>query len=243
MEQTDRSEVFLHKPKIHKGLVLILLAALVTIACVCSTENLPSSITNLLGGKSTATSNSTSSNILLQDNFSDPNSGWEVSQFDAGTVGYRDGVYFVTSTESTKAMWGLAGRNFSDTSIEIAATQISGPANNNNDYGVMCRLNEDGNGYSFNISGDGFYSIQRMDNNAFTNLVEWTESDKINIGNATNTLKVICQGSTLTFFVNGAQLAQTTDATYTTGDIALSATTYEADATEVHFDNLLVTQP
>ena len=165
-----------------------------------------------------------------------------MAQYDAGEVGYVDGAYFVTSTGAGKAMWGLAGKSFTDVSIEVAASQISGPTNNNNDYGVMCRLSET-SGYSFNISGDGFYSIQRMENNSFTDLVEWAESDKINTGNATNTIKAVCQGSTLSLYVNGNKLAETTDTTFTSGDIALATTTYETETSEIHFDNLVVTQP
>ncbi|MEM5773505.1 MAG: family 16 glycoside hydrolase, partial [Anaerolineaceae bacterium] len=189
-----------------------------------------------------AAGGNTSADVLLQDDFSNPKSGWEVADYDAGSVGYVDGTYFVTSTAANQAMWGLAFKDFSDVAIEVAASQISAPESNNNDYGVMCRMTET-SGYSFNISGDGYYSVQRMDDNAFVNLVEWTQSNKINTGNATNTIKVVCQGSTLTLYVNGSKLAETTDATYTTGDIALATTTYEDAVSEIHFDNILVTQP
>ncbi len=242
MEFIGLDRGFTKRPKLHKGLVLILLTALVSLACVCSGVNLPTALTNLIGGKSTATSQPAVSNILIQDDFSDPASGWEVAQYEAGEVGYIDGVYFVTSTAPGKAMWGLAGKNFSDVSIEVTASQISGPASNNNDYGVMCRVSDD-NGYSFNISGDGYYSIQRMENNAFTDLVEWTKSGKINNGNATNTIKVICQKSTLSLYVNGTIMAEITDTSFTSGDIALAATTYETETTEIHFDNLVLIQP
>ena len=220
------NRVLAKKPKLYKWFIVILLTLLGSLAWGCSTGS----------------SDSSTSNSLLQDNFSDPNSGWEVAQYDAGEVGYVDGAYFVTSTGAGKAMWGLAGKNFTDVSIEVAASQISGPTNNNNDYGVMCRLSET-SGYSFNISGDGFYSIQRMENNSFTDLVEWAESDKINTGNATNTIKAVCQGSTLSLYVNGNKLAETTDTTFTSGDIALATTTYETETSEIHFDNLVVTQP
>ena len=228
-------------PKLRKGVIFILLAALITLACVCSTQNLPDFVTNIIGR---GTSNQDlPENILLQDDFSDPNSGWEVAQFDAGNVGYIDGKYFVTSTQNGGAMWGVAGQNYTDVTIEVTTTQINAPSNNNNDYGILCRLRENADGYSFNISGDGFYSIQRMDDSEFVNLVEWAESNKIKTGNASNTIKAICQGSTLTLFINGDQVAEVTDTTYTDGDIALAATTYEDQPTEIRFDDLVVSRP
>lgn len=231
------------KGRMRRGLVFVVLLALVSISCVCSTENLPAFITDLVGGESEQQSNLPGGNVVLQDDFSDPNSGWEVEQFDSGSVGYANGKYFVISTESAAAMWGAAGRNYADVVIEVEATQVRAPSNNNNDYGVMCRLKFTGEGYSFNISGDGFYSIQKMSNNEFTDLVAWTESGVIRKGNATNKIRVVCDGNKLALFVNGEMLAEVIDSAYTSGDIGLAATTYEPEATEVHFDNLIVREP
>jgi serine/threonine protein kinase len=180
---------------------------------------------------------------LLVDDFSDPNSGWEIGDFDNGSVGYKDGAYFVISLTENMNMWGAAFRDFTDVVIEVDTNQIYGPANNNNDYGVMCRVQSEGDGYSFNISGDGFYSIQRAVDDDFLDLVEWTFSDVIRQGNAVNHMKVICDGSKLVLFVNDSRLAEASDTHFSSGDIAFSATTYELEETEVHFDNVVVSSP
>lgn len=231
------------KMRQRRGLVFVMLAALVSISCVCSTANLPDFIADLIGGEEAQQAAPPESQILLEDDFSDPNSGWEKAEFDAGSVGYTDGNYFVISSEPSAAMWGVAGRSFEDVLIEVEATQVQAPANNNNDYGVMCRLTYTGDGYSFNISGDGYYSIQKMESNSFSDLVEWTESSAIHKGGETNRIQVICHGSTLVLVVNGEKLAEVIDETYSEGDIALAATTYEEAPTEIHFDNLLVREP
>jgi hypothetical protein len=235
------------KPEFPKGTLLIILIAILLLTSLCTVGNMPSFITDLFGKDSdskedvTTPSETPASNILLQDDFSNINSGWETFSSASGEAGYADGVYFVKSLESGILMWGVSGHSFSDISIEVTATQINSPTDNNNQYGVLCRASEAG-AYIFNISGDGYYSIERIDNGAFVDLVEITESDKINTGNATNNLKAECKGSTLTFYVNGDKLAQATDTTYTSGDIALAAVTYEEEATEIHFDNLVVTR-
>jgi hypothetical protein len=183
--------------------------------------------------------------ILFQDDFSDPNSGWEVGEYDAGDVGYKDGAYFVTSTVMETLMWGVANRSFDNVVIEVDATQIVAGPESNNAYGVVCREQGglDGYGYYLRISGDGYYSIAKAIDEEFTALIDWTESDAINQGDATNHIRAICNGTTLELFVNGQRLGSVEDSTFTSGDIAFSATTYEGAMTEVHFDNLMVLKP
>jgi serine/threonine protein kinase len=184
------------------------------------------------------------SNLIFQDDFSSPTSGWEVDEYEEGDVGYKDGVYFVTSIINTKVMWGVANRTFDNLIIEVDATQISAGPESNNSYGVICREQQgSGDGYYLRISGDGYYSIFKSIGPDFESLVDWTESSTIRQGNATNHIRVMCNGSTLELFVNGELLATADDSTFAKGDIALTATTYEDDRTEVHFDNLAVYAP
>jgi hypothetical protein len=183
--------------------------------------------------------------VLFQDDFSDPGSGWEIADYDGSSVGYAEGHYYVIGADDGLMIWGVAFRNFSDLVIEVDATQVSAPPNDNNAYGVFCRVQpgETGDGYALLISGDGFYTIQRIVNGDYEPLVDWTRSGVIRQGNATNHLRVVCDGARLALTVNGELLAETTDATYTEGDIALVAGTLEAEPTEVHFDNLVVRRP
>ena len=181
--------------------------------------------------------------VIFQDDFASSQSGWEIGYYDKGSVGYKDGAYFVISKNKGSTMWGVANQDFSDLVINVDATQVLAPANNNNDYGVICREQGDGNGYFFLVSGDGYYSIAKAVGGEFTWLVDWTQSPIVEQGNATNHLRVICDGTLLAMFVNGERAAETTDSTYSHGDIALTATTYEEDLTEIHFDNLVVLKP
>ncbi len=186
-------------------------------------------------------------NILLEDNFDDPSSGWEIGDYSDGSVGYGNGFYFVTATRDGGAMWGVAGRDFANVIIEVDATQVQGPANDNNAYGVKCRVQTGesglgGDGYALMISGDGFYSIQVVTDGNYEPLINWTRSNAINLGNATNHLRAVCEADHMALFVNGQFLGEINDSTYSTGDISLMAATLEPETTEIHFDNILVTQ-
>jgi len=186
------------------------------------------------------------SKVLFQDDFSDPKSGWEVGKYDAGEVGYGKGYYYVVSYGDAHTMWGVANRSFTDVVIEVDATQVSGPANDNTDYGVICRTAdpESGVGYYLLISGDGYYAIAKGTDAGYEWLVDFTESSAIRQGNnATNHIRAVCNGSKLSLTVNGVLLAEAEDSEFTSGDIALTATSYESDPTEVRFDNLVVTAP
>ncbi len=183
--------------------------------------------------------------VLLQDDFSNPKSGWEVGDYDAGKVGYGNGYYYVVSYGGGNTMWGVANRSFTDVVIEVDATQVSAPANNNTDYGVICRTAdpESGTGYYLLISGDGYYAIAKGTDAGFKWLVDFTESSAIRQGNVSNHIRAVCQGSKLSLTVNGTLLAEVEDSEFTSGDIALTATSYEDTPTEVRFDNLVVTAP
>ena len=177
---------------------------------------------------------------VFRDDFEDPNSGWEVDEFDEGSMGYGDGDYVVRAQERGIVMWGSLAKTFKDVTIEVDTLQVEAPANYNNDFGVMCRMQSNGDGYSFSISGDGFFAIQKATQDSFVNLVEWTSSDIIHQGFAENHLKVVCDGNYLALYVNNTLLAEVEDDQFSRGDVSLTATTYELEVTEIHFDNLII---
>ncbi|HET90555.1 MAG TPA: hypothetical protein ENN99_07440 [Chloroflexi bacterium] len=185
----------------------------------------------------------TPTEIIFQDDFSNSSSGWEVGNYDDGSVGYKEGAYFVTSTRTDFVMWGVANRSFDNCVIELDTTQVAAGPDHDNAYGVVCREQGNGDGYYLRISGDGFYSIAKAEGGVFEALVDWTESSAIKKGNATNRLRIECAGSTLAMYVDGRKLEEVQDSTFAAGDIALTATTYENNPTEIHFDNLVVSKP
>lgn len=182
------------------------------------------------------------------EDFSSPSSGWEVGDYNNGSVGYANGEYFVTSTSPGVFMWGQAMRNFDDIDMTFTARQVSGPSNDNTGYGVMCRVRYDPQndllyGYSLRISGDGFYAIHKFTGTEIVDLVPWTTSSAITLGNASNSMRVTCDGSYLALYVNGTLVAEADDGEYASGDIAFSGTNYEEGNSEFRFDDLAVRSP
>ena len=201
-----------------------------------------SGLADLTGGSDEA--GSPSGEILFSDNFTNESSGWEIGDYSGGRVGYWNGAYYVTSLGDGQTMWGMANRGFDDVAIKVRSQQVSAPSNDNNDYGVMCRADGDGAGYFFLISGDGYFAILRGDaDDQFDHLIDWTSSNAINQGNSANDIHATCEGNNLSLSVNGELLASVKDSRYKSGDIALTATSYETSSTEVHFDDIEVARP
>jgi hypothetical protein len=193
----------------------------------------------------TVTASASTGKILFQDDFSNANSGWETGDYSGDTLSYLNGTYDIFAKTEGSILWGVASQNFTDLIIDVDAAQLSGPADNNTAYGVYCRRTGENNSdaYAFFVSGDGYYSIIKITSGSFASLVDWTSSDVINQGDASNHLTASCIGDHLTLSVNGTEVADTYDSSYTSGDISLAAGSMETTGIEAQFDNLVVTEP
>jgi len=176
------------------------------------------------------------------DDFSDPASGWQAESDASAEVGYHEGGMRILVKAPNRLAWASTEREFSDFRLVVEATQVAGP--DDNEYGVLVRMRDSDHFYRFSISGDGYYLVSKYDGEEWVVLNgDWTSSDAIHLGAAVNFLEVVCQGATMTFFVNGVQLAQVEDSGYSRGSIGLYAGSFFESDVEVHFDNLRVEVP
>jgi hypothetical protein len=90
----------------------------------------------------------------------------------------------------------------------------------------------------FSVSGNGYYRLLRVRNEQYEALVPWTFDGRVKTGEgAVNRLRVVAEGSRVTGYINGAQLAQIEDEIDVGGQLTLGLQTYDAGAA-VHFDNI-----
>ncbi len=135
--------------------------------------------------------------------------------------------------------WTSFERPFDDFDLEVEATQVSGPVDN--EYGILVRMEEDLRFYAFSVSGDGYVRAAYYDEGSWTVLgSDWTASAAVNQGAATNLLEVRAEGSELTFSVNGEEVVQIEDAKLRSGDVGLYAGAFSEGDVVVAFDNLKV---
>jgi hypothetical protein len=176
------------------------------------------------------------------DDFSDPASGWVVESDASAKVGYEDGSLRVDISAPSRLAWASAGRSVADFRLVVEASQVSGP--DDNEYGVLARMQDADHFYRFSISGDGYFLVSRHDGDEWERLSgDWAPSEAVKQGVATNVIEVVCSSSDLSFAVNGTRLATVHDSTYQRGDIGLYAGSFFEPGVEIHFDNLQVTAP
>jgi hypothetical protein len=183
------------------------------------------------------------SNVLFQDDFSDPSSGWDRASGDDGLTDYVDGIYRIYVNAKNTDNWSNPGLNFGDTQIEAEAKKVGG--DDNNDFGLVCRYQDTNNFYFFVTSSDGYYGIGKfLDGEQLLIGDEMMQpSEEINRGNATNNLRADCVGNKLSIHVNGVLLAEYQDDSFTSGDVGLLAGSFDNPGTDIHFDNFVVRKP
>lgn len=179
----------------------------------------------------------------FRDSFDDARNGWTLLQNTQADIAVGGGQLSIAVRQPDSLAWSVAaGKTFGDFTLDVDATPLAGP--DDNDYGVIVRHVDDDNFYRFEISSDGYYNIQKRQKGNWEKLIpDWAESSAIQKGKTMNHLRVVCAGRTLTFSVNQVQLTQLTDASFTRGTIGVLVGTLSEPGVKVAFDNLQVSKP
>lgn len=199
----------------------------------------------LLGGG--AADDCTGGGSLLQDDFGEgQDCGWALYNRSGAVIAIENGTMQVTTSSPGQIYWTNPGRQFDNVIMTVQARQVSGP--NDNAYGLICRYQDESNFYLFLISGDGYYMIGKFQAELgkieyLSGNGEFTFSDVINQGVATNQIRASCIGNELTLSVNGVPLATVTDTSFASGDVGVGASTFEPGAAVIQFDDLRVLAP
>ncbi|GAB4568441.1 MAG: hypothetical protein Fur0017_11420 [Anaerolineales bacterium] len=183
-----------------------------------------------------------SGSVLFQDDFAQPTTGWDRLLVTEGVMDYYSGGYRMLVNGLETNFWATPRRNFTDVRVEVDTGKMAGPDENR--IGLICRYTGR-DYYFFIITSDGFYGMGLFKDGqaALLGQSEMLASANINKGVAVNHLRADCAGSTLTFYVNGFQIAQAQDATLPSGDIGLLAGTFHEPGVDIIFDNFVALQP
>lgn len=178
--------------------------------------------------------------LLLEVTFDDADD-WETYEEDTRFVRVEDGQYSA-EVEGNFIIWGQNEVLHDDVIIEVRAEDGGGVLNNG--YGVMCRANEDNNieGYHFWVSADGFGAIVLYEeDDGYTNLTGWIQSDVINQGEAVNLVHAVCVDEYLALYANGELIAEVEDDTYDEGTAGLSLINLDDEGVaRARFDDLRI---
>ena len=185
-----------------------------------------------------------SSVILFQDDFSDPDTaGWTQNQDSDGITDYEQGGYRFFINKVDWIFWSNPELSFTDVRVEVDVTKQGGP--DSNEFGIICRYVDVDNFYFLTATSDGYYSISKYVAGEYIPLSEeaFVETDLVNQGNAVNHLRADCLGNTLTLYINGEFVDSVTDSDYSSGDVGLLGGSYDEAGADLLFDNFIAYQP
>lgn len=181
--------------------------------------------------------------VIFQDDFSRPNSGWDRYQDPGYSSDYHEGAYRIHVLSPNTDAWANPDLELADAQIEVDAAKLSGP--DNNVYGLLCRYQDSRNFYFFLISSDGFAGIGVYKDGRRRLLSDESlvPSSAVLQGSAWNHIRADCDEFSLRLIVNGQLVAEVQAAEWRSGDVGLIAGTYELPGAEVLFDNFSVVRP
>jgi hypothetical protein len=184
--------------------------------------------------------------VLFQDNFSNPLSGWTRFSDSGGDANYASGMYRILVNVPGLDLWAHPGLDFDDVRIEADAIKVGGQGDNR--FGVICRLNgppEQSNFYVLMISSDGYYGIGKVrgPDTSLLGAAAMLPSEAIHLGGDPNHIRADCVGNRLTLYVNGFKLAEVSDPEFRSGDVGLLAGAYQNPGVDIRFDNFSVLKP
>jgi hypothetical protein len=182
--------------------------------------------------------------ILWRDDFSDPNSGWS-ERSDSDSMSYLEGEFQISLNSTMTDLITRPSKAFpADVIIEVDTYNAA--STDNNDFGVICRMQDLDNFYFFEIASDGYAVIGMFQ----ANKMQYLSSDKmvsvngINAGAMPNHIRAECIGNRLRLYANENLVAETTDSTFTAGgDVGLLAGSFDVGGIDIRFDNFIVIKP
>jgi hypothetical protein len=183
--------------------------------------------------------------VYFQDDFSNETAGWTRVRTDDRITDYDNGVYRIFVNLGNEDYLGTPGLSLpSDVRVEVDATKVAGP--DNNDFGILCRSQDNNNLYQFVVSSDGYVGILKLVDGSIQSIAAETliANSAVNMGNVKNHIRADCIGNTLTLYVNGQKVSTAQDTAFMSGgDVGVFAGTYDTPGVDIHFDNFIVTAP
>jgi hypothetical protein len=186
----------------------------------------------------------TDENVLFQDDFTNPATGWLEEKFDNYFVGYHEPEYYhieITSPNYKIPIFAPNKQTFNDATIETKAFTVAAKTATTGDFAY---------GTAFRRSGDQYYAftisprtkkwfVLKSSPNALVVLAEGTD-ESIHDLDAADILRVDAQGSDFSFYINDQLVGQVTDAEYASGEFGFFVQTFDSPNVHIHFDDVAI---
>jgi hypothetical protein len=149
----------------------ILLLSLSFLSMACSSPDLISFISNdkkdevsaeiSTPTESPTTGQTSDTDLLLFEDFSDMNSGWEAADSENSRYYYSDGEYFIETNNDISYHYIVSGDSFQDGILQIEMRHVSGEEESTGGMVFWRYLDED-NFYALTVNGNGSFNVHRF---------------------------------------------------------------------------------
>ena len=170
-------------------------------------------------------------NALFQDGFINNTNGWSIQSYPGEFSVVLGNGALKLENDNNKLLWELIPGDKKYGDFQLSVDAILSKGSQDNGYGVYIRSALSQNSsittfYRFELYGDGSFAIFKgtADTNGTITtprLAGYTNSSAIQKQGSLNHIIISAKGSSLQFVVNGQTLSTVSDATYTSGSIAL----------------------
>lgn len=172
--------------------------------------------------------------------FDEPTTTWQTFSLGGNQAVFRLGADALEGAVIADRgyIWSLEGDRYNDVAVQATVQQTQGARGNG--FGVMCRADEQGNGYYFVISSARQFAILKAmpeeDNPIW--MVGWESHPAIS-ETEPNALEAVCAGDYFRFSVNGQFLADLRDSTFSVGQVGVVLGAIE-ETLWVRFDDIII---
>jgi len=155
--------------------------------------------------------------------FDDDTETWYQYDNDQASSEVRDGKLVLTAKKSNSFdSWTMSYPEMSDFYLEVLFT-IGDSCEGKDRYGIFFRAPDNTQGYLYNVACDGSYQLRLWDGEQFTELINWTVDSHIAKGaDVDQRLGVWAEGDQMALYVNGFQVGEAIDTTYSQGTFGVN---------------------
>ena len=142
--------------------------------------------------------------VIFEDDFSSNRYRWSTPDNELWRLAVEGGKYVINNKNDRGSCrsWnkGIDLKPGLDFTIEASIEKTGGP--DNHGYGLIWGLNDNQNLYLFEIGGNGYFGVFRIENGAPSPIINWKPLASINKGNSINKLTLARYNEKTYFFVN-----------------------------------------
>lgn len=176
--------------------------------------------------------------LLYEQDFTVPDSDWEVGGSEDAVYTLEDGAYAIEVLKNDWMAWNAAGPNLDNFVLELDAGLMDG--DEYNAYGVLFTYKDKSNRYELAINGYGSFTFGKKVDGEWTEIVGWTSHGAIQGLGTLNHITLIRLHGWVTLYINDEFVYEFYDDSLTEGSIAVVVTAYDTPPAKAVFDNIQI---